>query len=116
EEVVKFGRRSLERQVDVGERKALEMAVAEVLDAWGRIDVVVCNAGGGLGTAETSLASSLDPDAFEAVLRRNLYGTVNTCRTAAPTMKAQGSGKIITVSSQAGRRGSATGGYAHYGV
>jgi len=34
----------------------------------------------------------------------------------APTMKEQGSGKIITVSSQAGRRASTDGGYAHYGT
>ena len=61
-------------------------------------------------------ASTLDLAEFDAVLRRNLYGTVHTCVAAAPTMKAQGSGKIITVSSQAGRRASGDGGYAHYGT
>ena len=58
----------------------------------------------------------MDLAQFDAVLRRNLYGTVHTCVAAAPIMKEQGSGKIITVSSQAGRRASGDGGYAHYGT
>ena len=58
----------------------------------------------------------MDLAQFDAVLRRNLYGTVHTCVAVAPTMKEQGSGKIITVSSQAGRRASGDGGYAHYGT
>jgi 3-oxoacyl-[acyl-carrier protein] reductase len=49
-------------------------------------------------------------------MKRNLYGTVNTCVAVAPTMRAQGAGKIVTVSSQAGRRASPDGGYAHYGA
>ena len=58
----------------------------------------------------------MDLAQFDAVLRRNLYGTVHTCVAVAPIMKAQGAGKIITVSSQAGRRASSDGGYAHYGT
>jgi 3-oxoacyl-[acyl-carrier protein] reductase len=58
----------------------------------------------------------MDLAQFDAVLRRNLYGTVHTCTGVAPTMKVQGAGKIITVSSQAGRRASGDGGYAHYGT
>ena len=60
--------------------------------------------------------SSLDPVQFDAVLKRNLYGTVNTCLAAAPTMKEQRSGKIITVSSRAGLIPMEKGGYAHYGA
>jgi 3-oxoacyl-[acyl-carrier protein] reductase len=60
--------------------------------------------------------STMDLAQFDEVLRGNLYGTAHTCTAVAPTMKEQGSGKIITVSSHAGRRASSDGGYAHYGT
>jgi 3-oxoacyl-[acyl-carrier protein] reductase len=115
-EIEALGRRALEIEADVADAAAVEDAVNRVVSAWERLDIVVCNAGGGLGTPAGSRASTLDLGEFDAVLRRNLYGTVHTCVAAAPTMKAQGSGKIITVSSQAGRRASGDGGYAHYGT
>ena len=49
-------------------------------------------------------------------MQRNLHGTVNTCRAAAVPMKAQRAGRLITISSVAGRRPEPTGGYAHYGA
>lgn len=116
DEVEAEGRRSIGLEADVSDRAALETQIKQVLDAWGKLDIVVCNAGGGLGAPAETRASEVDPDLFDKVLKRNLYGTVNTCTLVAPSMKAQRSGKIITVSSQAGRRGSADGGYAHYGV
>jgi NADP-dependent 3-hydroxy acid dehydrogenase YdfG len=59
-------------------------------------------------------ASELDVDELHEVLRRNLFGTIYTVLAVAPIMKRQRSGKIITVSSQAGSAGSATSA-AHYG-
>jgi 3-oxoacyl-[acyl-carrier protein] reductase len=115
-EVEALGRRTLEFEVDVTDGSAVQVAVDRIGDQWGRLDVVVCNAGGGIGSPAGSRASTMDLAEFDAVIRRNLYGTVHTCTAAAPLMRAQGSGKIITVSSQAGRRGSPDGGYAHYGV
>ncbi|MFM7537452.1 MAG: SDR family NAD(P)-dependent oxidoreductase [Acidimicrobiales bacterium] len=115
-EVQALGRRAMELEVDVGDAAAVRAAIDRVVEAWGRIDVVVCNAGGGLGTPARSRASTMDLEEFEAVLRRNLHGTVNTCEAVAPVMRRQRSGKIVTVSSQAGRRASADGGYAHYGT
>lgn len=115
-EVEALGRRSLEFAADVGDFRAVQVAVDRIVAEWGRLDIAVCNAGGGIGTPAESKASTMDLAQFDAVLRRNLYGTVHTCRAVAPTMKAQGAGKIITVSSQAGRRASGDGGYAHYGT
>jgi 3-oxoacyl-[acyl-carrier protein] reductase len=115
-EVEALGRRAVEIELDVGDAPAVRAAVQRVVDVLGRIDVAVCNAGGGLGTPAGSRASTMDLDEFEAVLRRNLPGTVNTCEAVAPVMRVQRSGKIVTVSSQAGRRASADGGYAHYGT
>jgi 3-oxoacyl-[acyl-carrier protein] reductase len=115
-EIEAIGRRSLEFQADVADAAAVQAAVDAVVTEWGRLDIAVCNAGGGLGSPAESRASTLDLAQFDAVLKRNLYGTVNTCVAVAPTMKAQGAGKIVTVSSQAGRRASSDGGYAHYGA
>jgi 3-oxoacyl-[acyl-carrier protein] reductase len=116
DEVASLGRRSLAFEADVADREALAKAVEGIVSAWGGIDIAVCNAGGGLGSPAETRASEVSPELFDAVLKRNLYGTVNTCTLVAPHMKAQRSGKIITVASQAGRQGSADGGYAHYGT
>jgi len=116
DEVRALGKRSLAVEADVGDRAALDAAINAILREWGHLEIVVCNAGGGLGAPADTRASQTDPELFDAVLRRNLYGTVNTCSLVAPGMKARRSGKIITVSSQAGRRASVDGGYAHYGT
>src|SRR4029077_15367088 len=115
-EVEALGCRSIEIAADVGDFDAVRNAVDQIVAGGGRLDIAVCNAGGGLGTPADSKASTMDLAQFDAVMRRNLYGTVHTCTAVAPTMKEQGAGKIITVSSQAGRRASGDGGYAHYGT
>src|SRR4051794_8621726 len=110
------GGEALEHEADVGDPAAVQAAIDAVLDTWGRIDVVVCNAGGGTGALTESMASTLNLDDFETVLDRNLRGTVHTCIAVAPAMKAAARGKIVTVSSQAGLRASTDGTYAHYGA
>ena len=116
EEVRALGRRASELQFDVTDPRAVEEAVARIDREFGRLDIAICNAGGGTGTPEESRASIVDADLFDTVVKRNLYGTVNTCRAAVPLMKRHRYGRIVTVSSQAGRRGEEGGGYAHYGA
>jgi 3-oxoacyl-[acyl-carrier protein] reductase len=103
-------------EVDVTDHEAVEAMVARVVQEWGRIDVVVANAGGGRGRPVDTKASTLDPALLQLVVSMNLFGTVYTINAAAAVMKAQRSGKIITVSSVAGTAPSADGGYAHYGA
>jgi 3-oxoacyl-[acyl-carrier protein] reductase len=86
------------------------------LDEWGRVDVLVANAGGGRGRPVDTKASTLDRALLQLVVEMNLFGTVYSCNAVAPVMKQQRSGKIITVSSVAGIAPSADGGYAHYGA
>jgi 3-oxoacyl-[acyl-carrier protein] reductase len=116
EEVSALGRRTTEIEADVTDAAAIAAAVRQVYDEWGRLDIAVCNAGGGIGAPRESRASTMDLDQFDAVVRRNLYGTVFTCTAVAPIMKEQSRGRIITVSSRAGLAPSRDGGYAHYGT
>jgi 3-oxoacyl-[acyl-carrier protein] reductase len=115
-EIEGLGRRSVGLEVDVTHPAAMDAAAAEIAEKWGHLDIAICNAGGGSGTPAQSKASEISPDLFDTVIQRNLYGTVNTCRAVAPAMKANGYGRIVTVASQAGRRGAPGGGYAHYGT
>lgn len=116
EEVEQLGRQALELESDVTSRDSMEEMARAVKDRFGRIDVLVCNAGGGSGLLAENQASDLSPADLEATLARNLIGTVNTCSAVAPEMKRANSGKIVTVSSIAGIEALPGGGYAHYGI
>jgi 3-oxoacyl-[acyl-carrier protein] reductase len=103
-------------EVDVCDENAVVAMVQRVCDEWGRIDVLVCNAGGGRGRPVDTKASTLDSALLQLVTSMNLFGTVYCCNAVAPIMKRQRSGKIVTVSSVAGLSPSTDGGYAHYGA
>jgi NAD(P)-dependent dehydrogenase (short-subunit alcohol dehydrogenase family) len=66
------------------------------------MDVLVNNAG---ISGPTALVETMDPDAWEAVLRVNLTGTFNVTRLSIPYLKQAESGVIIIMSSLAGRVG-----------
>jgi 3-oxoacyl-[acyl-carrier protein] reductase len=102
--------------LDVADRPAVDAMVAQVVERWGRVDILVANAGGGRGRPIDTKASTLDSELLELVLQMNLYGTIYCCNAVAPVMKQQRSGKIVTVSSVAGISPSTDGGYAHYGA
>jgi 3-oxoacyl-[acyl-carrier protein] reductase len=103
-------------EVDVRDHEAVEAMVGRVIQEWGRVDVLVANAGGGRGRPVDTKASTLDPSLLHLVTEMNLFGTVYSCNAVAPIMKQQRSGKIITVASIAGTARSRDGGYAHYGA
>ena len=103
-------------ELDVADRDAVEAMVAKVVETWGRVDILVANAGGGRGRPIDTKASTLNSGLLDLVLHMNLYGTIYCCNAVAPHMKRQGHGKIVTVSSVAGISPSTDGGYAHYGA
>jgi 3-oxoacyl-[acyl-carrier protein] reductase len=103
-------------EVDVCDEKAVAAMVQRVVAEWGRVDMLVANAGGGRGRPVDTRASTLDPGLLHLVTSMNLFGTVYCCNAVAPIMKQQRSGKIVTVSSVAGLSPSSDGGYAHYGA
>ncbi|PVM85567.1 short-chain dehydrogenase/reductase [Caulobacter radicis] len=87
--------------LDVSDPAAAESAVALAAQAFGRLDVVVNNAGyGDVGSVEdTSL------DDFRRQIETNLFGTIIVTKAAIPLMRRQGSGHVIQLSSVGGRIG-----------
>lgn len=116
DEIRALGREALGFEFDVADRDAVFAMVEEVHRTWGRVDVLVANAGGGRGKPGETTASKVPPELFDLVMQMNLYGTYHSCSAVAPIMKAQGSGKIVTVASYAGKVAGIGGGYAHYGA
>lgn len=85
-------------QTDVADERQVERLVVETVVRYGRLDLLVNNAGigGGGRLAETTT------DAFDAVMNVNLRGTFLCCRAGFQQMKRQGGGTIINMSSVAG--------------
>lgn len=109
------GAKALAREVDVSKQASVQAFVEEVHRAFGRIDVVVCNAGGG-GNFSGSKPSELDEASTRATFDRNFLSTVFTVTAAAPFMKEQRSGKIVTISSFTGTMALGDGFGADYAV
>ncbi len=89
---------------DVTDRNSVEGMVAGVLERFGRIDVLVNNAGvvGAPGWWERPAPSEED---WDAALSVNLRGAVNASDAVAPHMRERRSGKIVNIASIAARRG-----------
>jgi 3-oxoacyl-[acyl-carrier protein] reductase len=86
--------------VDVADPEATQAMARETVDKFGRIDGLVANAAFFQRPALTTVPfDELPIEEWDRVMAVNLKGVFLSCRAVAPTMKAQGSGKIITVSS-----------------
>ncbi|WP_407541575.1 SDR family oxidoreductase (plasmid) [Deinococcus radiomollis] len=96
------------RVVDVSDRAAVGAFVDEVVAETGRLDVLVNNAGGVLGQIGRPLEEISEGD-WTAIFRVNVDGAFYFAQAAAPTMKRQGRGRIINISSGAGLGVSLTG-------
>jgi NAD(P)-dependent dehydrogenase (short-subunit alcohol dehydrogenase family) len=83
---------------DVGDWAQMQAAVAAVVGRYGRLDVLINNAG---VIEPIAHLADADPTAFAAATDINLLGVFHGMRAALPVMKAQGAGTIITVSSGA---------------
>lgn len=101
EQINQLGRKAIAVQADVADYEQVRQMVAQIMDAFGALHILVNNAGiirrGGL--------VDHSPEEWEKVLRVNLWGAYYCAREAVPIMIQQGSGKIINISSIAGKVG-----------
>lgn len=116
EEIKQLERESIGLIVDVTSKQSVEDMIAKTMEKFGRIDILINNAGGLAGPMATSFASSMPEDQLRATIERNLYGTIFCCQAVSGVMKDQQSGKIVNFGSQAGLRAQDGGIYAPYGV
>jgi NAD(P)-dependent dehydrogenase (short-subunit alcohol dehydrogenase family) len=87
--------------LDVTDRASAPAAMQAAVDRFGRIDVLVNNA----GNFNAGFFEELSPEEFRAQIETTLFGPVNVTRAALPIMRAQRSGLIVTISSTAGIMG-----------
>jgi 2-dehydro-3-deoxy-L-rhamnonate dehydrogenase (NAD+) len=90
--------------LDVTEPPSIDQAVRQTLATFGRLDILVNNAGILGVTAPVWEVTDAD---WSAILLTNLTGVFYCCRAAVPAMLAQGYGRIVNISSIAGKEGNA---------
>ena len=84
--------------LDVTDPAAAQAAVADAVARFGRLDVVVNNA----GSFQAGFFEEMAPEAFRSQIETTLFGPVNVTRAALPQLRAQRSGLVMTISSTAG--------------
>jgi NAD(P)-dependent dehydrogenase (short-subunit alcohol dehydrogenase family) len=96
-----LGQDAVDIEVDVRDYASVHQAVERVLEHWGAIDIVVNNAGKGQRESFTDVTREL----WDYMLDVNLTSVFNVCSAVVPPMIANGSGRIVTISSIAALRG-----------
>ncbi|NLF51126.1 MAG: SDR family oxidoreductase [Leptolinea sp.] len=92
-------RADLRLPLDVTDPKSVERAVAKTMQKYDRIDVLINNAGFG----SRGMVEEIPMETVQAVYDVNVFGVLRMIHSVAPIMRRQGSGRIINISSIAGR-------------
>jgi short-subunit dehydrogenase len=100
-EIVAAGGQAWPMAADVTRAEDMDAFVARTVERFGRLDVMMCNAGFGIAGAIDDIA----PDQMHKLMDINYNGTYHATRAALPVFRRQGSGHIIIVSSIVGKRG-----------
>ena len=107
-EIKKLGKKSRAYKGDVSKKEVVKKIVEDVVNDFGKIDVLVNNA----GIWTYGEIDKMDEKVWDETMDVNLKGTFLFCRYVVPIMKKQGGGTIINLSSTAGQRGEAL--HSHY--
>ncbi|OAQ97407.1 hypothetical protein LLEC1_02679 [Akanthomyces lecanii] len=101
--VVQYGQdRVLAVVLDVTDPSSASAAIAACLAKFGRLDVLVNNA----GYADVGSIEDMSLESFRAQMETNFFGVVHVTKAAVPTLRKQGHGHVIQISSVGGRVGS----------
>jgi NAD(P)-dependent dehydrogenase (short-subunit alcohol dehydrogenase family) len=110
DEIVAAGGQAIANGASVTEFTAVEAMVQQAMDAWGRVDVLVSNA----GILRDKSFAKMDLADFRLVLDVHLMGAVHCCKALWPVMNAQKYGRIVLTTSSSGLYGNF--GQANYGA
>ena len=102
ETAASIGGAAVGMHTDVTSRESVDGMVSAVARQFGRIDVLVNNA----GWDKAGPFVDSDPADWDRVVQINLYGVLHTSKAVLPIMAAQGSGAVVNLGSDAGRVGS----------
>jgi 3-oxoacyl-[acyl-carrier protein] reductase len=96
-----YGGEAFAHQADVRDAKAVHAMVSTIMARWGRLDVLVCNA----GVTAHDLVMRLSEESWTTVLGTVLTGTFHCLQTTGLVMKQQGGGAILLIGSLASIQG-----------
>jgi NAD(P)-dependent dehydrogenase (short-subunit alcohol dehydrogenase family) len=97
--VDRYGKQASAAPLDVADERAAKAAVARAVDVFGRLDVLVNNAGYG----DTAPFEQVSSERFRALIETTFFGVVSMTRAVLPIMRKQKSGCILQISSVGGR-------------
>ena len=103
--VAEYGERIHPITLDVTDARAASLAIAEAHRRFGRLDVIVNNA----GYANVSPIETTDDEDFRAQFETNFWGVYHVSKAAIPILREQGGGIVIQISSVGGRVGGSPG-------
>ncbi|MEQ8714617.1 MAG: 3-oxoacyl-ACP reductase FabG [Cyclobacteriaceae bacterium] len=93
--ITKVGGKIMYQKVDITDKSQVEQAVAQVMEKYGRIDILINNA----GIIRDKSFMKMSDEEWSSVLNVNLTGAFNTCKVIVPIMREARYGRIINTSS-----------------
>ena len=95
------GGQAMAIRTDISSYEDTERLVAETVLKWGRIDILIANA----GIYVSDISNEIDIQSYQKVMSVNFFGTLNTIKSVLPEMKRKGSGHIVIVNSLDSKKG-----------